>query len=249
MGTQLTQILQFLKVNAGQTATLPHNINVNGRALVPDLVMQDNAYFRINSVTSSEVTVTNLSSSQQTCHVWLEFKHTHDRWFGAKQIEQLSPAPFIAGGGIGPSGVRVLGPVSVSNEALVNPSTQILTTAPMDVPASRKFVFQATLWIEGQAFPAMSDREPCQVNMQIVVDPGGKGQSVITETTVRAEAILFEGDCKLHQSLACQGAFSGDDNAHTFGAIVNVAPNPAPMAFEFSVARLDLLILDVPTAA
>jgi len=57
------------------------------------------------------VSVTNDTAAPASCNVWLEFKQTSQRWFGAKQVQALSPNPFIAatgapaGGGGGAPGV------------------------------------------------------------------------------------------------------------------------------------------------
>lgn len=108
MGTQLIQVVAFENVAPGQH-TLPHNLNVDGRALVPDIVMQSSADFSIDAVTSTEVTVTNTSAGAASCNVWLEFKHTTQRWFGAAQTTALSPNPFVpaVGGGGGGGGSTV----------------------------------------------------------------------------------------------------------------------------------------------
>ena len=102
MSTQLIQIVQFAALGAGAQASLPHNINVNGRALIPDFAARDNADFTIDAVTDALVTVTNTSGAPADCNVFLEFKQTTQRWFGAKQVQALSPQPFIpAAGGSG----------------------------------------------------------------------------------------------------------------------------------------------------
>ena len=103
MATQLIQIVTFNNVLAGAQVALPHNINVNGRRFVPDFVTRDNASFTIDAVTDTTVTVTNTSGAPASCNVYLRFDHSEQRWFGARGIEQLVPAPFIpaVGGGGG----------------------------------------------------------------------------------------------------------------------------------------------------
>lgn len=103
MGTQLIQVVTFEDVGAGQQITLPHALNVNGRALVPDLVLRDNADFTIDAVDSDSITVTNTSGGVATLNAWLEFKHTTQRWFGAQQTAALSPNPFIPTAGATPA--------------------------------------------------------------------------------------------------------------------------------------------------
>jgi hypothetical protein len=106
MSTRLIQTLAFSGVPAAGQASLPHSINIAGRALVPDFVAVDNGDFRDGIiVTSTTVTVTNNGSAPADCNVWLEYKHTIQRAFGAVQTTSLVPNPFIAaasaGGGSG----------------------------------------------------------------------------------------------------------------------------------------------------
>ncbi len=96
MSTQLIQVVTFTNVGAGAQVTLPHNINVNGRALIPDVVMRDNGFFTIDNVTDAAITVTNTNAfAVQTLNAWLEFKQTTQRWFGAAQTTALTPNPYV----------------------------------------------------------------------------------------------------------------------------------------------------------
>lgn len=104
MSTQLIQILAFEDVANGGVATLPHNINVNGRRFIPDLIGLDTAGFEITGATDEEIEVTNNTGAEASCNVYLRFDHTVQRWFGAKQDGELVPQPFVLSPG-GASGV------------------------------------------------------------------------------------------------------------------------------------------------
>jgi hypothetical protein len=97
MGSQLIQSVSFTNVAPAGQATLPHNINANGLALVPDFVAVTNGAFEVITVTDSAVTVQNNGVAAGDCYVWLEFKHTIQRAFDAVGVPSLTPNPFIVG--------------------------------------------------------------------------------------------------------------------------------------------------------
>lgn len=100
MGTQLIEVVTFTNVGAGLQVTLPHNLNVNGRRLIPDVVLRDNGFFTIDNVTDTDITVTNTDGfNAQTLNAWLEFNHSTQRWFGAAQTTALVPNPFVPAAG------------------------------------------------------------------------------------------------------------------------------------------------------
>lgn len=107
MSTQLIQILAFADVANGATEVLAHNINVNGRKLVPDLIGFDVAGFSVVAIDDDSIEIQNDSGAEASVNVWLEFKQTTQRWFGAQQTENLTPHPFVfsPGGGSGGSAV------------------------------------------------------------------------------------------------------------------------------------------------
>jgi hypothetical protein len=87
--------------------TLPHEINVNGVPVKPDLIFRDNGNFAIVSCTTTALTVQNNGVGVGTLNAWLEHQHTIDRAYGDKALQDLTPQPFIpasGAGAIGPTG-------------------------------------------------------------------------------------------------------------------------------------------------
>lgn len=134
MATRLNQVLSFTAVAAGGVVALAHEINVNGLAVVPDIVFRDNGEFAIVSVTTSTVTVRNDGAGIASLNVWLLHQHTIDRAYGASQTTQLAPNPFVpaagGGGGSGSATVRF-----VTDTAIVGGDDYLLvnTTAPRTI--------------------------------------------------------------------------------------------------------------------
>lgn len=105
MANRLYQVLSFANVPAAGQATLPHNININDVALLPDRLETDNSDFSIVSVTTTAVTVQNDGIGVDSVDVLLERWHTILREFGGVQNTDLTPQPFIViGGGAGGGG-------------------------------------------------------------------------------------------------------------------------------------------------
>ncbi len=93
--TVLVQIITFTNVAAGATVVLPHGINVNGTPYIPDFAVRDNGNFDINSVTTTQISVTNTALVPQTLNVYLWLWHTLARQYGAVQTTFLVPRPFV----------------------------------------------------------------------------------------------------------------------------------------------------------
>lgn len=102
MSSTLHQIVTFVDLAPGATATLPHNANINGVPVVPDLVARDEATFMILDVTATDITVENGGPVTTSCNVWVWSLHSLERAFGGPTA--MDPRPFIIGGGSGQSG-------------------------------------------------------------------------------------------------------------------------------------------------
>lgn len=105
MATRLKSILSFAGLVVGVPASLPHNLNWNGRAVVPDIATpsSDASGFLVTA-DSVNVTVTRVTGGAAVT-LLVESWHTIERAFGAVATVVLSPQPFIPGGtGAGASG-------------------------------------------------------------------------------------------------------------------------------------------------
>jgi hypothetical protein len=97
VSTQLYNIVTFANVAGGATVTLPHLVNEDGRAFVPDLVVGDAAGFMKSDVvvTSTNLTVKNATNDVRSINVWVQRLHTRERFFGPRFVLNLLPLPII----------------------------------------------------------------------------------------------------------------------------------------------------------
>jgi hypothetical protein len=108
MATRLHQVLTFAAVAPGGIVTLPHSLNVNSVAVLPDFIFRDNGDFTVLGASTTDITVQNNGAGVGTLNAWLFVLHTIERDFGASAVTNLSPQPFIpaasgSGGGGGSS--------------------------------------------------------------------------------------------------------------------------------------------------
>jgi hypothetical protein len=97
MATTLKAQLAFASVAAGDTATLPHNLNLNGAPFAPDAISIENPDFDCVSSTSTTVTVINNGVVEADCRILCELWHTIERVFGDGS-KNLTGKPFISRG-------------------------------------------------------------------------------------------------------------------------------------------------------
>jgi hypothetical protein len=120
VATRLNQVLSFLNVPAGNQATLPHLININGVAVQPDILFPDNDNFSFVSSTPTTITVLNNGSLADNLNLWLWRQHSIDRAYGAKTTTNLVPNPFWVGsfvpGGGGTVPPRIVNFVATGGE-------------------------------------------------------------------------------------------------------------------------------------
>ena len=113
--THLKNIVRFIAVAGGATATLPHGLNQDGRGgLVPDETKLNNSSFSVVSADATDVTIINNGAAPGNCDVLLEYWRTPNRVFGSTNPVpgtdpngNLVPNPFnvaTGGGGGGGSG-------------------------------------------------------------------------------------------------------------------------------------------------
>lgn len=94
--TRLRQIVRFPVIPKGPLV-LPHGINLDGVPQVPDQVIAVSAGAIDVTVTSTEVTVTNLGDAATSADVWLYYDHTIDRAYGpdSQMLPGMVPRAFI----------------------------------------------------------------------------------------------------------------------------------------------------------
>lgn len=111
--TRLLQTVTFTNVAPAATVVLPHDINVDGVAKIPDFVATDAPGFTV-AVNATTVTVTNTTGAPASVNVWLELKHSIPRQLSGG-VANLVPQPFVVaagsggGGGGGEAGAEIYG--------------------------------------------------------------------------------------------------------------------------------------------
>lgn len=101
MSTRLKNIVTFAAVPAGGAAALPHLLQIDGRAVVPDEVRSNDARLVVTGADATNVNVLNTSGVAVTARVLAEHWHTYERAFGNVATQALTPQPFIPAAGIG----------------------------------------------------------------------------------------------------------------------------------------------------
>jgi hypothetical protein len=93
----------FTAIGPGATVSLPHGLNISGRAVRPDHCESDNAVVLVQagSTDETDVTVTNTSAAPANANVLCERWHSTDRAL-PPGVENLTPQPFVPG--VGTSG-------------------------------------------------------------------------------------------------------------------------------------------------
>lgn len=145
MANRLEQVLTFTNVAAGATAVLPHSLNVNGRAVIPDFAAVNNGEFDVVEAGTDEtqVTVRNDGAAPADVDVRIWYEHTIERVYGNDAVTQLSPAPFVirgAGSGGGGGGTTQTFRYTVSQPA---DGTDFMVTLPAAMPNDSYSVFPA----------------------------------------------------------------------------------------------------------
>ena len=104
MATRIYQVLTFTNVaGGGGQATLPHNINVDGVARIPDFLYPDAGGFTLVAADATSVTVQNNNAVVASLDVALFFIYSTERLFG-QAASHLTPQPFWVSGGGSSSG-------------------------------------------------------------------------------------------------------------------------------------------------
>jgi hypothetical protein len=125
MATRLFSILRFSAVGAGAQATLPHQINLDDRGVVPDEITVSNGDFSVVSVTATDVTVENTSGfaadTDVLCRRWDPFM----RAFGIENQPSLTPQPFVPAAGGGSIPLSNANPTTIEPDDAAAPGTAL----------------------------------------------------------------------------------------------------------------------------
>jgi hypothetical protein len=103
MATRLLNVLQFTDVEAGAEVSLPHGLNENGTAVIPDMydVRSNSDSFTV-SLDETNVTVTNNGGGDASCDVFVWRWHSILRQLGGDPGPAgLAVQPWPIGGGAG----------------------------------------------------------------------------------------------------------------------------------------------------
>ncbi len=113
MASQLKNILAFALVPPAVPTSLPHGLNINSLAVIPDVLLPSASGFTVTA-DAANVTVTNNGAAPANVDVYAEAWHSSERVFGAQPppgapalLGSLSPQPFSpdysSGGALNPA--------------------------------------------------------------------------------------------------------------------------------------------------
>lgn len=144
MANRLEQVLTFTNVAAGAAAVLPHSLNVNGRAVIPDFAAVNNGEFDVLEAGTDEtqVTVRNDGAAPADVDVRIWYEHTIERVYGSDAVTQLSPAPFVIRGA-GAGGAAAVTQTFRYTVAQPADGTDFMVTLPVAMANDSYSVFPA----------------------------------------------------------------------------------------------------------
>lgn len=147
MANTLESVVVVTNLAAGATsANLPHGLNLNGAALIPDYVYRDNPVFTIVSCDDTNLVVRNDGPATASGNFRCLYEYSTQRAYGNSATKQLTPAPFVPGGSTGGSSTFSyiqLGSVFLYSGA-ADPNT--LTLAPVPTAGSMYLRTDGTYW-------------------------------------------------------------------------------------------------------
>lgn len=185
MATQLKNILSFVAVAPGVPTSLPHGLNWNTLAVVPDIATPSVAGFTITA-DATNVTVTNTLAIAASIDVLVESWHTHERAFGASATTVLAPQPFVPnytdGGGqqFPPDRTIVVekgGPIATITAGLVAAAALVPAPSAAD---------PAMVWV----FPGVYQEAPLVMIPYVALTAADGASSTIIEATVATSPLI-----------------------------------------------------------
>ena len=201
MAGRLFNVVRFVGVAPGAAVVLPHNLNWNTLAVVPDVILPSVAGFTITA-TNVNVSVTNneLFAASVDCLCWSI--HTDDRAFGAVQTVVLTPQPFVPTYGasaIGFAPARTIFVAQSGGHATSIAAGIALAAALAPAPSAAD---PATVLVFPGVYPEAPFAIPAFVSL---IGMGGTDATVIQATTATAPLITGMTGA-LAQGFTLQGA-------------------------------------------
>lgn len=187
MATVLKNIVRFAGLNVGVPVAIAHGINLDGRALVPELVVPSTGPFTV-VVDATNVTVTRTASSPGAAvDIYVEWFYTPERVFDP-QNDPPAGLPFIVGVG-GAGGTAGVGPEPIwaGGRESYGTNTPSLVVGAFEFDKS-SYMFSA---IRFRAVAAQGDTVNAEVELFNVTDAA----TVVTLTfTTTAQAFMQSAD-------------------------------------------------------
>lgn len=107
MASKFINIVSSGNIANGAVAVVPHLLNRDGVALVPDIYAANRSGFTV-TVNATNVTFTNNTGAAATCSCYVRYDHSIQRVFGAESTTTLAGFPFdIGGNGTAGAGVTL----------------------------------------------------------------------------------------------------------------------------------------------
>jgi len=192
--------------------SLPHRLNVNGFAVIPQLVLDSQSGFT-TTANSTNVTVTRtVAAASGNVNVYCEHWHT---------IEDLKPpgglgslVPFIAASGGGGSTIQHTQRTPVTQQELLNNGTTTVLTCPSFTPAAGSFV-QATGSVAVQIIGNTTDTTPTAIAV-LQEDGTDIAQWKVALPIVAVDGPTFDG----FTAIPFAWAFVADGAAHVYSLAI-----------------------------
>jgi hypothetical protein len=106
VATRLINIVEIETADVGDPVSVPHFLNIDGRPVVPDLVIPDVGGFTVTADGTNVTATATFAAESETVRVWVAYLHTMDRVFGATTPPpgtppdgSLTPQPFVTSPG------------------------------------------------------------------------------------------------------------------------------------------------------
>lgn len=225
MATVLKNIVRFAGLGVGVPASLPHGLNLDGRAIVPELVLPNTGPFTV-VVDATDVTVTRTNDSPGAAvDVYVEWFYTPERVFDP-QNDPPAGLPLVVGvGGVGGGGI---GPASfwIGGRESYDQQTPQLVVGAIEFDKSR-YSFST---IRFRAVGAKGDTVNAEVELFNVTDAASVATLTFTTTAQALQqsadiAASLPASSKIYECrINLAGAPGGNDSVELYKAELEVTP-------------------------